>query len=330
MSMPGDTSLALPAVNPRQNTVPKRYEETRPVQIQGFAHTKIIGLGQELYRQAVEKADHEKQTAVRLAEQAVFEEAEQLKAIALTKAREDAAIEHEKSTKKLKKAHEKAMKEEALRVEMEMTKLAIEQVKEERTEGEKRLRKAVVETEEKCYQQRLAAVAEARNEEKKIAADEASRVARANQQKFDNAMSQAAADKQQALRDLQHEKDIEKAKAVQDAEARERRMAREKSESVSRQYEAVINDLRNEIENNKREIQNLDDTIVDKEKLIDTLKTCVLETRKDFQDFIDSLPPYDKRQAEFMIPRVYLDELETKGYNIQPLRVPLKRKPKKK
>ena len=61
---------------------------------------------------------------------------------------------------------------------MEMTKLAIEQVKQERAEGEARLRSAVVKTEETCYQQRLAAVAEARKEEQKIAADEASKIAR--------------------------------------------------------------------------------------------------------------------------------------------------------
>lgn len=142
-------------------------------------------------------------------------------------------------------------------------------------------------------------------------------------------MAQAAADKQQSLRDLQLEKDLEKAKAVQDAEARERRIAREKSESLSGQFNAVISDLRNEIENNKIEIQRLNDKIAEKERNIDTLETCLLDTRKDFQDFIDSLPPYDKRQADFLIPRIYLDELENKGYNIQPLRAPLKKKGKK-
>lgn len=43
-SVRGDASMALPAVNPSRYTVPKRYEETKPVQIQGFAHTKIIGM----------------------------------------------------------------------------------------------------------------------------------------------------------------------------------------------------------------------------------------------------------------------------------------------
>ena len=59
-----------------------------------------------------------------------------------------------------------------------MTKLAIEQVKKERAEGEARLKKAVVETEDKCYQVLLAAVAKARSEEQKNAADQADKLAR--------------------------------------------------------------------------------------------------------------------------------------------------------
>ena len=153
---------------------------------------------------------------------------------------------------------------------------------------------------------------------------------RANQQKFDLAMSQAAAEKQQALRDLQYEKDIEKAKAVQDAEDRERQLAKERSDALTRQFDAVINDLKNEIEKNNREIDRLNETICNKEKIIENLEMCLFDTRKDFQDFIDNLPPFHKNQAEFMIAVVHLDELESKGYNIQHLRPPISKKPKKK
>lgn len=63
-----------------------------------------------------------------------------------------------------------------MKVEMAMQKLAIEQVKQERAEGEKRLQKAVKETEERCHNELLAAVAKAREEEKQLAAEEAARV----------------------------------------------------------------------------------------------------------------------------------------------------------
>ena len=153
---------------------------------------------------------------------------------------------------------------------------------------------------------------------------------RANQQKFDLAMSQAAAEKQQALRELQYEKDIEKAKAVNDAEERERRLGKIRLETLTRQSDEVANELKNEIEKNGREIDRLNETIYNKEKNIQNLEMCLFDTRKDFQDFIDNLPPFHKNQAEFMIPVVNLDELEHKGYNIQHLRPPVSKKPKKK
>lgn len=54
-----------------------------------------------------------------------------------------------------------------------MQKLAIEQVKQERMEGELRLKKAVKETEERCKKEKEEAVAKARTEEKQTAKDQA-------------------------------------------------------------------------------------------------------------------------------------------------------------
>lgn len=57
-----------------------------------------------------DKYDHEKQRAIRDAEQAVWAEAEQLKAAALLKAREDSSIDLERAIKKINRQHEKALK----------------------------------------------------------------------------------------------------------------------------------------------------------------------------------------------------------------------------
>lgn len=329
MSVGGGTAaINLPLITPRN--VPKRYEETRPVLIQGCAHSRIIGLGHELHRKELEKAEHDKLGAIRVAEQAVWEEAEKIKQVALEKAREDATHEQERVIKKLKKAHAKAILEEALKVEMAMQKLAIEQVKQERMEGEKRLQAAVKTTEERCHKQLLEAVAKARQEEQKTAADEAARVKQENQKKFDTAMKQAENEKTLALKELRDAKDLEKARAVQEAEMRERRISREKVEALTRQYEAVITDLRQEIEEKKNEIKQLIGQNADTERQKTQVENCLLDTRKDFQDFIDNLPPYDKTQADFMLPRVYLDELEHKGYQITMLRPPVKKMKKKK
>ena len=130
----------------------------------------------------------------------------------------------------------------------------------------------------------------------------------------------------QALRD---EKDLEKAKAVQDAETRERRIAQEKSNSLQGQYEAVVNKLNGEIDKSKIEIHKLLNNIVELENSKSEVEKCLMDTRQDFQEFIDTLPPYDIRQAEFLLPQVYLDELEKKGYEVKPLR-PARTKTQKK
>lgn len=129
---------------------------------------------------------------------------------------------------------------------------------------------------------------------------------------------------------LRDEKDLEKANKVKDAEARERRIAQEKIDSLTRQFEAVIASLKKEIEARKEEIQVLVIEKAETERQKTHVENCLLDTRKDFQDFIDNLPPYHKTQADFMLPRLYLDELEKKGYQITPLRAPVSRPKKKK
>lgn len=133
------------------------------------------------------------------------------------------------------------------------------------------------------------------------------------------------------FQELRDAKDLEKARAVQEAEMRERRISQEKVTALVRQYEAVIVDLRKEIEEKNSEIKRLISEKSDTEKQKLNVENCLMDTRKDFQDFIDNLPPYDKTQADFMMSSVYLDVLENKGYEVSMLRPPVKRgKAKKK
>jgi len=67
----------------------------------------MTGLGHELHQKELEKSATERQEAIRVAEQAVWQEAERLKEAALERARQEAAIEQERAIKKLKKQHSK-------------------------------------------------------------------------------------------------------------------------------------------------------------------------------------------------------------------------------
>ena len=70
------------------------------------------------------------------------------------------------------------LQEEAMRVEAEMQKLAVEQVQQERREGEKRLVIAVEKAEKRCHEEQLKAVGKAREEERSVAAQHVSKVLR--------------------------------------------------------------------------------------------------------------------------------------------------------
>ena len=123
---------------------------------------------------------------------------------------------------------------------------------------------------------------------------------------------------------------MEKTRAVQEAEGRERRIAKELCDTLTRQFEAVVKKLNLEIEEKQTEIRKLINQITETEKSKSNVENCLVDTRKDFQDFIDSLPPFDRTQADFLIPIVYLDELERKGYDVKPLRPPKTKKKTKK
>ena len=70
-----------------------------------------------------------------------------------------------------------ATQEKALEVEGELHKIMLETVQETRLEGKHNLQVAVQRTEERCLQELLQAVAKAREEERKMAADKAAEVA---------------------------------------------------------------------------------------------------------------------------------------------------------
>jgi mannose/cellobiose epimerase-like protein (N-acyl-D-glucosamine 2-epimerase family) len=63
-----------------------------------------------LEKRVQDKYELEKQRAIRDAEQAVWTEAEHLKAAALLKAREDSSIDLDRAIKKINRQHEKALK----------------------------------------------------------------------------------------------------------------------------------------------------------------------------------------------------------------------------
>lgn len=73
-------------------------------------HHILTDLGASFHQNTLDQAEAEQEFAVKAAEEAIWAQAEVIKADALTKALEKAHKEHEKVIRKLHKAHEKAIK----------------------------------------------------------------------------------------------------------------------------------------------------------------------------------------------------------------------------
>ncbi|KAJ8317491.1 hypothetical protein KUTeg_005395, partial [Tegillarca granosa] len=296
-------ALSLPALSApptasstRYSGVPRRYEETRPVMIQGYAHRKILGLGHELHKKTTEKAELEKLSAIRDAEQAVWAEAEQIKVEAVQKCRDECVAEQDRV-------------EEALKVEMAMQKLAIEQVKQERLEADNRLKEAVKRVEETAQRDRIAAVEAARKEEISKATEEKEKMAKLNKEKYDLAMRTAAEDKQKALKALQEEKDRILVEKVRSVEERERKIMNEKLQKLTKMYEEQITQLKSQIHEKCAEIEELLAQISALEIAKKNVECALVETKESYQDFINRVAPFEVGQSDFLLHPIYVDEV---------------------
>ncbi|XP_064631013.1 uncharacterized protein C6orf163 homolog [Lineus longissimus] len=291
----------------RYHGVPRRYEETKPVMVQNFTHKKILDIGYSIHQRSQGQLEREKEQAVQEAEERLWEHAEKVKYETLDKLREKLSVEHEKAVKKLKKEHEKAIKEEALRVESIMQQLAIEQVKEERAAGEKRLTAAVKATEERCHQELLTAVAAARAEEKDMAAKEAARKAKEFKDKFDCAMANAAQEKERALVTLAEEKDWERQEAITRTRQFEQKQAAQRLAEVTASFEGRIKVIKHKLSRKQDEIYALQGELTRVTDLRMTAELELYETRAAFQKYINYVNSFIPGQADYQMPPSKVD-----------------------
>ncbi|CAH1784278.1 unnamed protein product [Owenia fusiformis] len=283
--------------------VPRRYEETKPVIVQDFSHRKIINIGQEIQKRTIKIAEEEKELVRQETERRIWDEAHGLQKEAVERTKQKCKNEQEKSEKKLMKTYDKKINSEILRVMGEQQKIAFNQVQDERSAGEKRLKDAVSVTEERCHQELLDAVAKARAEERKIAADEATRVAQQHAMKFAEALAACAADKQSALEQLTEKMTAIKVDAVRVARAQEQEIAAQKLADMKNYYEHQISVLKETIQGRIAEIDQLHNDIKELEILKAKVEKELKSTRNEFQNFIDMCSKkYDRGQSEFMIP----------------------------
>jgi len=304
MSSTGEAVVALPALTPRvrYQGVPRRYEETKPVLVRDLTHRKILDLGLNVHQKTLDQCAVDKATAVAAAEEAVWAQAETIRHDALEQAAMQSARDQEKLVRKLAKAQEKAVRQEAMRVTGEMEKLLQEQLEVEREAGQKRLQEAVIACKNQCLQEMRDAVAGARQEEQDKAEATATQVAVAALDKLESTIRRLEHEKEHAVQDVTYQKDKERISAVAQMKEMQEQIAAQQLAQCKNMAEKNISSLRQNIHGLQDIIVNLQAELAATKKHRREIVTELLETRAEYQKFINKTTPFEKGKSDFMIP----------------------------
>ncbi|XP_074642985.1 uncharacterized protein C6orf163 homolog [Tubulanus polymorphus] len=286
----------------RYNTVPKRYEDTKPVFIQNFTHRKIIDIGDDLHNRNCEIKDKERVLAVSEAEQRVWAQAELIKEAAIKKNEEKLKIEHEKAIKRIQKENQKAIKEEALRVEGVMQQLALEQVKQEREEGEIRLKETVAQRERELRKEKQEALNKSIREERDVAAKEAAKMAKYHKEVLEKAIKKADEEKEKELEFLRNQKDLERHQAIIAVRTYEQQVAKDNLHQVRAVYEQQVEVLKDSIAELSRhlEVMSIQLNQADIERAKAQKEYHII--RDAFMDYINKSNNFVPPEADYLLP----------------------------
>ncbi|XP_071483295.1 uncharacterized protein [Diadema antillarum] len=290
-----------PDRSPRFDNVPKRYEETKPVQVQIHAHRKILDLGQEIHTKWEHSASKDKSQAIVEAEKEVWKQAEHVKNVALEKCRAEGVTAKEQALKELKIAHEKAIKEEALRVEGEMQKIQQQEVKREKEAGELILRETVEKVTARKDKEREEAVAKARQEEITKARLAAEQVARETADREAATVKRMASERAVALKELKEAKTQERIKAVLAAQQEERHIAAVELGKVREAHAREIEALRAEIKRWQAKVEETKGEVRQEEEEKQSWIEKHEDLKRSYQEFINKTRGFRPGQAEFLL-----------------------------
>ncbi|GFR64864.1 chromosome 6 open reading frame 163 [Elysia marginata] len=310
---------SLPALVPRYNGVPRRYEETKPAHVQNFTHKRIVGIGKDIQRRLLDSIESEKLEALRKAESAVWDQAKQEKQEAVLKARNEEKAKAEKLLQRKIKEYEQLIKEECVKVEVALMKQMAEQVKEERLKGEKALAEAVAAAEEKGRLELLEAVATARVEEKKIAADTEAALKSAHAAEVDHLKKTMTEDKRKALEQMKATKDQERVRAVKEAQEFTQKVADKRAQEIRDTHKLELAKMDKIIGEWQQEVKGREVIIAQLERAKKNISDKLLEVKFYFQDFINRVKIFEAGQSDYMLPPMYLEEIERKGVLSKPL-----------
>ncbi|KAK2163753.1 hypothetical protein LSH36_74g00027 [Paralvinella palmiformis] len=263
--------VILPELRPKPHhpPVPRRYEETRP---------------------ATEKA--------------IWSQANAIKEEALEATRKRLQAEHNRTVKKINRAHEKTLQDELTHLRALLEQAKEDAVNQMKLECDRKQQEALLQVEQ-LWQRKLIQLVEAAHlEEQKIAAENTTRVARQHEQEIDELESKLNQEKEQTLTELQQKCDAVKELAIKKAKTEEHNLAEGRMNHFKDLFEKQVRILHNKIGSLQHDIGELNQ---EKNKIIQqriAVQQELVETRKEFQRFINTVYPFNKTDSRYVIPMI--------------------------
>lgn len=135
----------------------------------------------------------------------------------------------------------------------------------------------------------------------------------------DHLKKTAAADKKQALEQLKQVKDTERLRAVNEAQDYTQKLADKRLQEVREEHKGEISKMDDVIARWQREVRAREAVIGQLDAAKQRVGERLMDVKFHFQDFINRVKMFEAGQSDYLLPPMYLDEIERNGILSKPL-----------
>nr|XP_056712746.1 uncharacterized protein C6orf163 homolog [Euleptes europaea] len=287
---------------PRTETY-ERIREYKPFKTRYYTHKDILDVGADIKQQEAERREQEVQKRIEKVKNRLLSQAEKEKEEAVYDALSRAAALHRQDIEELKMKHQQELQVAVMNTRTEMLKHLEIELKRESEAAEQRMTHKLRRLMLEISLEKVAAVAEAREQERSKTAETLSKQQKHNMEQLRRAGVMANDIYQKNLQQLAWEKkhEMERAFAVSQKEYQEEtdKLLREAESDREAQLGLVVN----QVNEKDTEISSLAQKLDHMTAWKDSLETEILETREAFQKYIDvTFPQLAPGQANFILP----------------------------
>ncbi|KAM4694910.1 uncharacterized protein C6orf163 homolog [Discoglossus pictus] len=275
----------------------------KPYKIRCYTHQDILEIGSAIHRQLVANLEAEKQRCIEETVTAVWSQAKLLKEEAVQKAFEQALEEQKNLVLEIEKEQELMVQAAVDKVKKDMKELLECELKKAHEDAVRITAEEIQKTLQRCNEEKTEAIANAKQQQRKIAFDVQVSMKKDFMQQHQEALELAVKKHQKSMQQLRDEKDIEIGLAVAVAQSEEQEKAKEMLKKQEINHQEQLEGLKEHLIR-AQECQTLikkqlESIVSSKEELEEELD----ETREAFQKYINvTFPQLAPGQADFILP----------------------------